>query len=106
MTMNFFAHVRITFKYLRFFLNVIGRKLTKIKTILPLPKTPVLGGYDGYPRDFSGDVVGGLHFFFTFVLEKCFATPLAYKCCDNESQSITVVHIKSFLTSPYLSITL
>ena len=62
MTMNFFVHVRIIFKCLRFFLKVIGRKLTKIKTILPLPpKPPVLGkGYDGYPRDFSGNVVGGM----------------------------------------------
>ena len=45
-------------------------------------------------------------FFFTFVLEKCFATSLAHKFCDNESQSITVVHIKSLLTSSYLSFTL
>ena len=59
MTVNFCFHVRITFKCLRFFSKVIERKLTKIKTILPPPKTPVLGGYDGVPRDFSGNVVGG-----------------------------------------------
>ena len=62
MIMNFFVHVRITFKYLRFFLKVFGRKLTKIETIKPFPKTPVLGGADAVPGDFSGNVVGGLLF--------------------------------------------
>ena len=60
---EFFVHVRITFKYLRFFLKVIGRKLTKIETINLPPQTPVLGGSDAVPRDFSGSVVGGHKFY-------------------------------------------
>ena len=60
---EFFVHVRITFKYLRFFLKVIGRKLTKIETLKPPSQNPCFGvWYDGYPRDFSGNVVGGNHF--------------------------------------------
>ena len=36
----------------------MGKNWRKSKPFYP-PKTPVLGGYDGYPRDFSGNVVGG-----------------------------------------------
>ena len=60
MTVNFCFHVRITFKYLRFFLKVIGRKLTKIETIKPPSQNPCFGGNsNAVPRDFSGNVVGG-----------------------------------------------
>ena len=59
MTMNFFVHVRIIFKYFRFFLKDHWTKIDENQDHF----TPLFwGGYDGYPRDFSGNVVGGILF--------------------------------------------
>ena len=62
MTINFFVHVRIIFKYLRFFFQDHRTKIDKNRGHNPPPQNPCFGGgSDAVPSDFSGNVVGGKH---------------------------------------------